>query len=284
MIVALVVLTARRSWSETWLDYLPLNVRSTAVLWWRPDMASLPVSPMSRFDIIPKTTARGDFFGADIQWGAPADFGGPDDIFEEWATKPGCYSKNPYLWLHAFRDNHGQRFEIRTLRYEYVDLTTGQTFNATNDCPLLPDGTLQGQPYAIMNVWSQPYRIKLWMIILNADGIQDKRVYWEHTVTPRPAGVYNSCWESDAWNNRPAIEQREAWWEIWPGGGETQGRWLLGGGGVPFDRSLQPQDPGIVWQGRLNVFGLWAGIGWIGAMLQPNGEPTDFQWCMRTRE
>ena len=276
LIIAALLLLASAARAETWLDYVPMYNSGGAVLWSYKD--TTPVSAMSKFVISPRVTNLGDLYGADISWAIPD---GPVLAVEEWAIRPGCTSRNPYVWLHAFRTPQGQRYEIRTLRYEYVDILANQTYNATYDCSVLPDNTLLGQPYAILNVWDQPYKMKLWMILLDASGKPDKRVYWEHKIE-KSSAVYNPCWISDSWTSRPALRQTEAWWEIWPGGGETQGRWLIGGGGVPFDNKLQPQDPGTVWHGRMNVFGYNVGVGWLGAALSQDGAQLS-QWCMRER-
>jgi hypothetical protein len=265
--------------ADTWLDYLPLNNKWAAALWSTNGLNGSFTGARSQFAITPVTSERGDVYGGDVQWGLPTNWNAPTDDIEEWGLKPGCSSRHPYVWLYAYRENSGERYAIRTLRYEYVDINANQTFVATTDCETLPDGTLDGQPYAIFNVYSAPYKMKLWMVILDNNGNPDKRVYWEHTITHIPS-VYNSCWEVNATKTRAALKQTEAWWEITPSLGQTAGQWIIGGGGTPFDSNLNPVNPGTVWHGRLNYFGKNAGAGWLGASLDQNGQPFDY-YCMR---
>ena len=172
----------------------------------------------------------------DVTWGDPNNWPGPDSSTEEFELKSNCAAGRGFLWLNAFKnENINQRYPIETTKAEikisngsWIDITQGGT------C-----GT-QGQPYALAELISEPYTLRVWGNIYTINGTVGRRFFWQHTISHEAAST-NACWHNDPIKTRSAIVQEEAWWDStfgWMSSGANTGAGSMGANGEPDGSSV----------------------------------------------
>ena len=193
---------------------------------------------------------------ADITWGDPAHWPSPAGqpiTVEEWSIKTNCAGGRAFVWLNAFRNDYAQstvrnRFRLETTRAElrvgdgpWVDITAG------GSC-----GT-DGHPYALNDVTIDPYGLRVWGNIHNADGLTvGTRFFWQETIS-YVAAADNSCWRSGPPGARAAIRQEETWWD-------SRAGWSIGRG-ENAGAAGEPNGENVVY-GRWQLIGRGVGPGW----------------------
>ncbi len=233
---------------ESMSDYYTLGVRRAGLM-----INSGTGQKVSRWMTTPISPTRTDFTWDDPN-DRPSGAGKPINI-EEWSVKSNCAGGRSFVWLDAFRNDFADsvvhhRFKIKTSRAEirigngpWVDITAG------GSC-----GT-DGQPYALLDVTTDPYSLRVWADIYTVDEVTvGRRFFWQATMS-YVAAAKNPCWKQDANQMRPAIKQEEAWWDSTTG-------WGPGSGSIGANE--QP-DGKQVHYGRWQMIGKGAGDGWLGA-------------------
>jgi hypothetical protein len=102
-----------------------------------------------------------------------------------------------------------RHYKVTTTRAE-IKIGDGPWFDIT---PGGSCGTV-GQPYALSDVPSESYTIRVWGNILtnNSNTEVGRRYFWQNNMVRRDS-VENVCWEGDASKSRTAIAQQESWWD-----------------------------------------------------------------------
>jgi len=229
---------------ETMSDYHTLGSRRMGVM-----INRITGQKLSQWATNPVGPTRTDF-----TWGDPNNWpsapGKPISV-EEWSIKSNCAGGRTFVWLDAYRNDYADssvrnRFKIGTTRAEirvgggpWTDITDG-------GCGV------EGQPYALHDVTTNPYGLRVWGNIYQVDGVTvGRRFFWQETISYVP-NANNSCWTKDPDRVRPAIKQEEAWWD------STNG-WKPGSGSMGVNGE---PDGAQVTYGRWQMVGKGAGEGW----------------------
>ena len=234
---------------ETMSEYYMFGTKSTGLVVSRKSGKSL-----TQWQTKPTTEGHTEF-----TWGDPnhwPSLPGKPIIVEERAVKQNCAGGKAFVWVDAYRNdypatNKHARFKIQTTHAEFrvgagpwIDITDG------GSC-----GT-EGQPYALHDVTTDEYSLRVWGNIYKADAVTvGKTFFWQHSMTYMPS-VSNNCWRTDTATARPAVKHHEAWWD-------SQKGWSQGSGSM--DASGAP-DGVSVTLGRWSMIGKGAGIGWAGSL------------------
>jgi hypothetical protein len=230
---------------ESMSDYYSLGVRRAGLM-----INSSTGQKVSQWMTKPITPTRTDFtWGDPNNW--PTAAGKPINV-EEWSVKSNCAGGRTFVWLDAFRNDYANsavhnRFRIATTRAEirvgngpWIDITAGGT------C-----GT-DGQPYALHDVTTDQYGLRVWGNIYKIDDVTvGRRFFWQETMS-YVATAKNACWKTDTSQVRPAIKQEEAWWDSTTG-------WKPGSGSIGANK--EPDGKDVVY-GRWQMVGKGAGEGW----------------------
>lgn len=247
---------------DSMADYYPLRDQKTGVL-----IIGEGGKPLSRWKTNPLPTHT------DVFWVSPnADLSlhkGDLLSVEEWATKKSCAGGLDFIWLNAYRNDFAdgspsRRYRIETTRAEirrdagpWIDITSG------GSC-----GT-NGQPYALERVSADPYTLRVWGNIYNADGVTvGRRFFWQHTLTYE-VQASNPCWQTDSAKQRPAVRQEEAWWDSAHG-------WATGNGSLGANKE---PDGILVKYTRWGLIAKGAGWGWQGDM---NVLDSRWRFCLQS--
>ena len=230
---------------ESMSDYYTLGVRRAGLM-----INSSTGQKVSQWMTNPITPTRTDFtWGDPNNW--PSAAGQPVNV-EEWSIKSNCAGGRTFVWLDAFRNDYANsavhnRFKISTTRAEirvgngpWIDITAGGA------C-----GT-DGQPYALHDVTTDQYSLRVWGNIYKINGVTvGRRFFWQETMS-YVAAAKNVCWKTDTDQIRPAIKQEEAWWD------STNG-WKPGSGSIGPNK--EPDGEQVIY-GRWQMIGKGAGDGW----------------------
>lgn len=245
---------------ETMSDYYTLGAKRAGLL-----VYSKTGLRLSQWATTPVAPGRTDFtWGDPRHW--PSQPGKPIHV-EEWSIKSNCAGGKTFVWMDAYRNDYVRsslqhRYKVETTRAEFrvgegpwVDITAGGA------C-----GTM-GQPYALHDVTTDPYSLRVWGNIYTADGQSvGRRFFWQHTISYVP-DARNSCWKADAEKTRPAIKQEEAWWDSFNG-------WTLGTGAA--SQNGEPDGSQVAYA-RWQMVGKGVGGGW-GGQTQAR---TESEFCMQ---
>ncbi|MBL8311202.1 MAG: hypothetical protein JNL19_12310 [Burkholderiales bacterium] len=147
---------------------------------------------------------------------------------EEFGKAFNCAGGLPFLWQYAFNQYDVDPITKAVTSYRYpfkadkvllefsgksVDITAGGACGAS------------GIPYALANVPTVPYTLKVWATYQFGG-----KFYWQVRFDP-PTAITNSCWSGAGNNTSPAIKQSEAWWDgTQQSNGVWNGNWVLGSG------------------------------------------------------
>jgi hypothetical protein len=234
---------------ETMREYYLFGTHSTGVVVSRKTGKSL-----TQWQTKPTGTDTTEF-----TWGDPSHWPslpGKPIVVEERAVRHNCAGGRDFVWVDAYRNDYANsdkhaRFKIMTSRAEFrvgtgpwIDITAGGSCGAI------------GQPYALNEVTTDEYSLRVWGNIFKADGVTvGKRFFWQHSMAYIPR-VSNPCWKTDKVSVRSAIQHHEAWWD-------DQKGWSQGAGSM--DKSGTP-DGVSVTLGRWSMIGKGAGIGWAASL------------------
>lgn len=247
---------------DTWDQYVPFWQQMTGLM-------TVGGNPYSRWAtrFYPGTNRADIYWGDPATWtGSPLTWNDPNVSIEEFEIKTNCDGGNTYVWLDAYANINGGRTTIQTTRAEYVDLTSGQTFDITagGSC-----GTA-GQPYAIYNVYNSPYILRVWGTLTFTGG--QRRFFWQEQITQYQT-VTDPCWTGPGSNPRTAIKQDEVWWDSASG-------WVWGSGAL--DPVSGEPNGTVDTYGRSLTIAKDAGHNWTYQGILYNGAPDNTVGCLQS--
>lgn len=177
-----------------------------------------------------------------VIWGSPAS--NPGNSVEEFEVRPNCSAGGQsWVYLNSL-GSRDTRYALHTTQALFI--TSTGTYDLTNNgC-----GT-NGHPYALFDVYSGTYTMKVWGWIAKPDGSKSRDFYWQQTVTTNQ-NIHNPCWTSDSINTRKSIVLDEVWWDQWGG-------WIIGSGAL--DNNGVPTGSSVAY-GRQRIFAKGAGRLW----------------------
>lgn len=203
-------------------------------------------------------------------WGIPEsrDVPGVDPIYiwdlglpqepsiEEFQTALNCTHGLSFIWQPGYVSYTYGVHHTQHLHKAEIVLPSG-TYSITPNTSCMPIGI----PYALLNIPTQPYRIKVWGEIRRGGDPQQKYYdfYWDVTYSP-PTNVYNSCWEGTG-ATKLAVAQEEVWWT------NSDGYWH-GGGNVSLDSNGVPDGISVTYPSRGTVA---LDAGWLWTSMPLNG-------------
>jgi hypothetical protein len=223
-------------------DYFLLRDNSTGVL-----MSG--GRRMSRWTIKPVTSTQTDisWSSPDVQKGSPPE---PPKV-EEWSIRRNCMDGRSFLWLDAYRSDIGiadksPRFRIGARRTEFRGVDGEWVKLDTSGCGA------GGHLYALYDVTTDAYGIRVWGDIYMADGVTvGRRFFWQANLAYAP-NVENPCRRSPD-RARPGLRLDEAWWDNVNG-------WSIGSGDM---LDAEPSGANVIY-GRWGIIAKGGGPGWVG--------------------